>query len=90
MPAAQRNKNAHEIYIKYNGPKKPPEDAVLLTVREAAYLLRCSTKTVMEYASRKKNPAPVVFLSKRFPRFPREALIRWAQPQTKGNGQCIA
>jgi excisionase family DNA binding protein len=82
VPIAPSSKKADSWYIKYKGPYRAPDDAIILTVREAAYLLRVSTKTVMKWATRKKNPAPLVVFSKGLPRFPREALIKWAT-QTK-------
>lgn len=88
MPATQRDKNSHEMYVKYQGSRKPPDDAVLLNAREAAYVLRVSYKTVLEYAARKKNRPPVTYLSVNVLRFPRAALIRWAEKQ--GSQSCSA
>lgn len=71
------------MYIKYQGPRRPEDDAIFLTAREAAYVLRVSYKTVLEYAARKKNRPPTVYLRMKSLRFPRAALIRWAEKQGK-------
>jgi predicted DNA-binding transcriptional regulator AlpA len=78
MPAAQRNKNSRELYLKYNSPRQPPADIEFLTSHEVAYLLRVSRKVIMEYAARKKKPLPSIHLSKSVIRFSREAVIQWA------------
>jgi hypothetical protein len=75
---------ASELYQKYCGPRCPPDDAVFITVREAAYILRCSAKQTMEYTRLKKNPAPVIYINRRYPRFHREALIKWAATFKRG------
>ena len=81
MPEAQRNKNSHEMYLKYHGPRKPPDDAIYLNAREAAYVLRVSYKTILEYVGRRRNKPPVTYLSPNVLRFPRAALLEWAAKQ---------
>jgi hypothetical protein len=81
LPATQRSKNSHEMYLKYQGPRKPADDATFLTGQEAAYILRVSYKTILEYAARKKNRPPIWRPSRATLRFPRQALIQWAAKQ---------
>ncbi len=76
-------KNGTVIYRKYTDPVAPPEDALLLTQREAAYILRISYRTLYVWCRRKRNPPPVTWINNHSPRFPRGALLEWATRQGK-------
>jgi predicted DNA-binding transcriptional regulator AlpA len=89
MPKARNStppKNATVIYRKSTDPKKPPDDAELLTYCEAAWVLRVSYKTVWRYAKQPNKP-PIVWAGKNSPRFPRKELIEWFS--NKENTACI-
>src|ERR1017187_8517566 len=83
LPAAQRSKNSHEMYLKYQGPRKPADDAIFLTPQEAAYVLRVSYWTILKYAARKRNRPPLSRPTSVTIRFPRDALIVWYTTQGK-------
>ena len=79
MPPARNlkePKNATLLYRKRTDPKKPADDAELLTYREAAYLLRVSYKTLWNY-TRQTNHPPIIWAGKCSPRFPRKELLEW-------------
>ena len=65
-------------YAKYATPVRPPDDAVVLTAREAAYVARVCYKTIVTYAKRKKNRPPVSWVGRHSMRFPRDSFTEWA------------
>jgi hypothetical protein len=87
LPKA-RNSNPQTAALlsrKYTDPVAPPEDAHLLTLREAAYVLRISYKTFCNLTRRKRNPPPTIRVGKYSPRFPRDAFMKWVANQGKAN-----
>ena len=70
-----------DLNAKYTTPCPPPPDAVFINAREAAYTLRVSYKTILEFTKRKKNRPPMVWIGKHSLRFPRQEFIAWASKQ---------
>lgn len=76
-------KNSTVVYRKNTDPVPPPDDAIFLTMREAAYVLRVCYRTVYVWSRRQQNPPPVTWINNRSPRFPHDALIEWAKTRGK-------
>jgi hypothetical protein len=80
----RRNENAQTTALlarKYTDPTAPPDDACLLTLREAAYILRVSYKTLFNLTRRKQNAPPSIRIGKYSPRFPRDDFMKWVHNQ---------